>query len=163
MKQTWDKFLSGDKRALETIYKSTYNSLMNYGLTLTDRETVSDSIQQVYFRLIERRSNLSSVENVKAYLITALRREIMKRLKEKTPDLNEFYTELPDDYRLVKITHLITQLPQKEKEIINLKFYQDLSYQEITKILNINYDSARKLLHRAITKLREMSNQKQIS
>jgi RNA polymerase sigma-70 factor (ECF subfamily) len=50
----------------------------------------------------------------------------------------------------------IDQLSNRQKEIIYLKFYQNLSYEEVSEIMNINYQVARNLLHQAIKAMRKI-------
>ena len=49
------------------------------------------------------------------------------------------------------------QLSPYQKEVLNLRFYEDFSYEEIAKILSINEQSVRNLIQRAILKLRELT------
>ena len=50
----------------------------------------------------------------------------------------------------------VEQLSHRQKEIIYLKFYQNLSYDEVSSIMNINYQAARNLLYQAIKALKKI-------
>lgn len=50
----------------------------------------------------------------------------------------------------------IEQLSSRQKEILYLKYYQDLSYDEVSEIMNINYQVARNLLHQAIKSMKKL-------
>jgi RNA polymerase sigma factor (sigma-70 family) len=54
-----------------------------------------------------------------------------------------------------KFEHAISMLNPRQKEAIYLRFQLDLSYEEISRLLGINYQSARNLIHRSILKIRE--------
>jgi RNA polymerase sigma-70 factor (ECF subfamily) len=48
----------------------------------------------------------------------------------------------------------LERLSSRQKEIIYLKYYQNLSYEEVSEIMNINYQVARNLLYQAIKSLK---------
>ncbi|HEY1199844.1 MAG TPA: sigma-70 family RNA polymerase sigma factor, partial [Niastella sp.] len=48
------------------------------------------------------------------------------------------------------------QLSNRQKEIIYLKFYQELNYDEVSEIMNINYQAARNLLYQSIKSLKKL-------
>lgn len=57
--------------------------------------------------------------------------------------------------RIRELTHLIEDLPKRQKECIYLRFYEGMSYQEISDIMDIEIGSTYKLLYKAIEKLYE--------
>ncbi len=48
------------------------------------------------------------------------------------------------------------RLSNRQREIIYLKYYQNLSYEEVSEIMNINYQVARNLLYQAIKSLKSL-------
>ena len=54
-----------------------------------------------------------------------------------------------------KLGLALKALTDRQREVIYLKFNQNMSYEEIGDILGINYQSIRNLAHRAITELRK--------
>ena len=52
-----------------------------------------------------------------------------------------------------KLKLAFQQLSDRQKEILYLKYYSEMDYDEITKIMDLNYQSARNLVSRAIAKL----------
>ena len=49
---------------------------------------------------------------------------------------------------------LLNKLPPRQKEVLYLLFYQDMSYEDIATVMQMNYQSARNLVHRALKLLR---------
>jgi len=49
----------------------------------------------------------------------------------------------------------ITRLTLRQQEAIYLRYIQELPMKEVSTMLDMNYQSTRNLLHRAITKLRD--------
>ena len=178
----WDSFRNGDDKSFSIIYQCHINKLLSYGLKISsDREIVYDCIQDVFVDLFLKRHKFNvDIKDLKAYLFSALRNSILKRLsknrrlelfesKEKQEELvfnveysfqehiinQEISTEINE-----KLKRAITSLPSRQKEIIYLKFEEGMSYEEIASILKITIESARKLIYRALISLREKIDNK---
>ena len=55
-----------------------------------------------------------------------------------------------------RLEEALQKLSPRQKEIIFLKFYNKLSYDEICELMSISTNSAYKLLNKAIVKLRKI-------
>ncbi len=55
----------------------------------------------------------------------------------------------------VKLNDSLKELPQRQQEAIVLKFFGELSYKEISNILEINEQSARNLIQRGLDHIRK--------
>lgn len=172
----WNAFLKGEDKAFAGIYYAFINALLSYGKKLSrDRELLHDSIQEIFMDLYQKRNNSPApIQNPKAYLFIALRNNILKKLQQtrKFEDkalndhlLGEFNIEYSFQDQLIseeisKEKHLrlqqaIIALSSGQKEIIYLKFEENLSYPEIAELMGISIESARKQLYRALLALRE--------
>lgn len=169
----WEKFKNGDKDALIFIYDHHVDFLFCYGKKfVTDRELIKDTIQDLFFNLMETRSNLSDTDNIKFYLLKSFRCLLLRNLKKSERIRNElsaynFYFDAPQSIE----EHLISKEETKEyglllrkglkklssnqREILYYKFTFGLSYDEICDIMLLKYDSARKLVFRALKLLKE--------
>jgi RNA polymerase sigma factor (sigma-70 family) len=173
----WKSFLKGDDKSFSLIYQQHIDSLFLYGSKLcSDRELVRDCIQEVFVRLfLKRKKKSREITNLKSYLFVSLRNCIVKKA-EKTRKLEsidevdekngEFFqteysfTGTPVDLEFPKeikekLQQSISNLPSRQKEIIYLKFEEEMDYPEIALILKISVESARKLLYRALVTLRK--------
>ena len=176
--ELWDEFLSGEKLAFKTIYNNHIQSLFKFGRHFTkSEELILDSIHDVFIDLYNYRTNINSTDNIKLYLIVSLRRKLFRNLKDKgrfvslDDDSSCFaYTlysssEIEDDEKSSKISWLeksMNKLSSRQQEAIYLRFVKGLSYEELSDILQVNYQSARNLIFRGIEKLRENGNEELI-
>lgn len=170
----WSKFLHGDDQVLSLIYLNYSNSLFDYGCRFTnDHDLVKDCIQEVFCNLLRTRKNLSETDNVKFYLLKSLKRKIIREIQKSGKKLvsindqdysfelllrnnvDEPLNEMNEEKQLA-LTEALELLTDRQKEAIYLRFNRGLEYDEISEILNLNYQSARALIHRAIEKLREV-------
>ena len=165
----WKELRKGDIESLKEIYIRNYTALFNYGIRITKEEyLVEDCIQNIFCHISTNARHLGEAHNVRCYLISSLRREILKSLKEErlfsNLDSTIDFTLSPEQSLIsnetytLQITHLkqsIDHLSSKQQEAIYLKFYQRLSYEEISEILDINYQSSRSLIYKAIKALKK--------
>jgi RNA polymerase sigma factor (sigma-70 family) len=170
----WMKFIEGDKDALSSLFKVLFNDLYGYGNRLVkDQEIVSDSIQDLFFRLWKNRSQLTNVEIVKPYLLKALRRQIITNLR-----LNKRYVnmdEMSDDFFEIEYSHedfivkeqvdketneklvaMLNQLTGRQKEAIYLRYFQGYDFEMVSEIMAMNVQSVRNTIHRGLLSLREL-------
>jgi RNA polymerase sigma factor (sigma-70 family) len=169
----WKLLLEGNIGALEQVMKLYFSTLFTYGSKFsTDRELVKDSIQELFVVVWERRDHLSTTVNLKAYLFSSLRRLILKKrssgsyavLPFNEGDVSGFDFELSIENSLIeleqtkfkaqKIRQIITNLPNRQQEIIYLKFFQNLGRDEIAEILHIHPQTVSNHLQVALKSMR---------
>jgi len=169
-KKIWNNLRNGDQKALEEIYRTYFSELYSYGKKLSkDENTVEDCIQELFVELWNRRDKLSETDAIKPYLFVSLKRKIfhtIKKIRKSTDtELEEKYfaAELSIDEILIAqetteeqkscLKSAFEELSDRQKEILYLKYYSEMDYEEISRIMDMNYQSARNLVSRAIKKL----------
>lgn len=169
----WSQLKAGDEEAFSLLFEKYYSLLVNYGKTLnTESEIVKDCIQDVFVDIWNYRNNLNEPRVVKAYLLSSVRKRIV-RLHERNHifsntiniDSIDFLYEYSIEDRLIadetmaksvkKINQLINSLPARQSEALYLRYHQGLTVDQVSEVLNINYQSTKNLLHRAILQLRK--------
>lgn len=174
IKQAWKSFKSGDKEAFAFLYNQHVDILFRYGTKLTaNEELVKDSIQEIFLDLyLKREKNKTNPENLKYYLILALKRSLIKKLKRNRKLVNEeiedtinFEPEYSIERTIIereenaelsgKVKNALKQLPAKQKEALYLRFNESMEYKDIATLLNISTESVRKQVYRAIKSIRE--------
>lgn len=171
--ELWGELKKGSPEALSNLFYRFYNDLYFYGRKLSlDENHVKDTIQDVFSTLWENKNKLSAVVHVKAYIFRIFRNSLLK-----TSTKNTIYTLCPDDNNQEKeftishediivehetstelsktISTLLETLTDKQREIIYLKFYCNLSNEEISQSLSIEKQSVSNLLNRTFNTLRE--------
>ncbi|KAA0992730.1 RNA polymerase sigma factor [Dyadobacter aurulentus] len=168
----WQDFLDGDVQAFETLMSGNFRLLFRYGCKFSkDQEFVKDSIQDLFMTLWEKRGNLNPDAAVKPYLMASLRRLMRRQLAARSFDgelLQEveydFYVEFSVEEQFIademtiararQIRDLISKLPQRQKEVVYLKFFQELSREQIAKVMGISPQTVSNLLQIAIRQLK---------
>lgn len=169
----WQAFKRSDALALSEIYKRFVNELYNYGYHFVmDAGRVQDAIQDVFADLWRTRENLSDTTSVKYYLFCCLRRRLGRKndfpghlsewTEENGADLHTDSAEIvmirveESVQQMRRLQQAIATLPFRQQEVIRLRFYDDFSWAEIAGILEINEQSVRNLVQRAVLKLRQL-------
>jgi RNA polymerase sigma factor (sigma-70 family) len=139
-----------------------------------------DSIQEIFLDIYQRRGKQHiPISNLKAYLFTALKNRIWKtQIQQRKTEVKEIDDSMFSEFRLdygfqeqminieiskavqLRLQNAIVSLSPGQKEIIYLKFEEELGYPEIAEILSITIESARKQLYRALLSLRHSLDSK---
>ena len=170
----WAELKSGDKDALRRIYEAHIESLLQYGRRFSyDGQAVEDCIHDLFVSLWKRREGLGKTDSIRRYLLVSLRRSIIKQNQKhsKTNDLkegrefdlpftgsveNEIINEEWEIEKRSRLSSAMDQLSARQREAIYLKYHKNLAYEDVAKIMNINYQSVRNLVFDAITKMRHL-------
>jgi len=169
--ELWNAFKKGDKQAFEHLFKRYYPLLYQYGLKICDdASTLEDCIQDLFTEMWNKKPN-QNIQSIKGYLLQALKYKIYKtfRNKKSTLDIahvNDEHFELSHETFLIdadehneklkQVLRALNQLPSRQKEIIYLKIYKGLSYEEISEVMGINYQVVRNLLCQALKTFRKL-------
>ena len=170
--QIWDDFLLGSKEAYSFMYEKYARVLYNYGYKIAqNRQLTEDCLQDLFLTILETRERLGHTDSIKFYLMRALRRDIVRKfsgshrfLDESAPEISfqiEFqYEPTWLDSQISKdrsdaLRHELNQLPARQKEALFLKFFDNLSYEEIAGIMGIETTSAYKVIYKAIAALQK--------
>lgn len=169
----WNAFTGGDQEAFGLIFRRCYPLLFQYGRKIcSNNEVLEDTIQELFADLWQKKKQ-EPVQSVRAYLLKALKFKLYKQYQRKTwvnslDDLSSepfglshetfMIQEQQDCEKLTLVLETLNILPPRQKEIIYLKIYKGLSYEEISYLMQINYSVARNLLSQALKSLRKLGS-----
>lgn len=172
--QLWQVFKNGSRAALAYLYQLYFFKLYNYGIKICqDEDLVKDSIQELFVYLWKKKENLSENNAIKLYLYKSLRRSIYTQLRKNQRSL--FKKEITEQYRFEfilsseqaliaqeisaqqkeELLQALNQLPQRQKEVVFLRYFENLSPQEVSIAMSLTLNSTYVLLSRAISFLKK--------
>jgi RNA polymerase sigma factor (sigma-70 family) len=173
--QLWQQLKNGSELALGKIIKKYFNLLQNYGYKFVRNEDfVKDCVQEVFVEIWSRRQNISLPDSVRAYLLSSVRKKILResvrqkingedeiiniendiKFAEFSPELVIIEQENTQE-TIQKVAVLLNSLPKRQREVIYLRFYQNLERDEIAQIMGVNAQSVSNLLQAAFKTIRE--------
>jgi RNA polymerase sigma factor (sigma-70 family) len=169
----WSNLKKGDEKSFSILFKKHYSQLVRYGNSfLPFPEKVQDCVQDVFTDIWIYRHKLSDAVVVKAYLLSCVRKRISRSQERDrvfrlstTVDSIKFLFDFSIEHHLIadeitadkvtRLNQLINDLPSRQKEALYLRYNQELTVDQIANMLDINYQSANNLLHRALLCLRK--------
>ena len=145
------------------------NKLYRFALKmLQHEEDAKDVVQEVLVRVWNKRGELDQVKSLEAWCMTITRNLSLDKLKSKHRKSGPFpegfevmeerkspleNLELNDTMR--RINEFILKLPEKQKQIIQLRDIEGFSYNEISEILDIDINQVKVNLFRARKAIKE--------
>jgi RNA polymerase sigma-70 factor (ECF subfamily) len=152
------------------------NGLFSYALVLTrNRSEAEDLVQETYVRAIGAMRRPPPDNNKKSWMLTILRNVWLNQLRQRrtTPKLidtdtdertgdiaietsKDPYESYASEVESEQVRRAIQQLPVALREIILLREYEELSYQEIASVLSCPTGTVMSRLGRARSKLRTL-------
>jgi len=170
----WDNFAeTGNMHSLEVIYNYFFDFLFNYGKRYNiGEQLIEDAIQNIFIGLMNAQKQKHQINNLAAYITHSFRNELFylnKKnriipLQDNIPKFN-FDNEDNLDSEIIRneanitrrnaLMKCIKKLPPSQQEMIYLRYYIGLSYEEIATIFCIKVQSCRTTVYRAIKCLKK--------
>lgn len=131
---------------------------------------VEDAVQELFLELWQK-PPAQPLQSVKAYLLQAIKFKLYKTFRqhkrtiELTEDESTVFELSPETLQIgkeeqeektQKIYAALEKLSPRQKEVIYLKIYKGLSYEEVAAIMSINYQVVRNLLCAALKAFRKL-------
>jgi len=172
--QLWDRFRNGDREALGSLYRQYIDDLYHYGMHFCrDEERVKDCLQDLFRDMWAERDHISAeIHNVRYYLLSSLRRRLLRSLQKDRRHKNRIIAHSFDleftqpqestiiknessQEKAIKVHKAIALLSRRQREVIYLRFFQELSYAEIAQLMSLQVDSVYNLISKAIGLLKK--------
>ena len=127
------------------------------------------SAADIFTYLYRNKAQLVSPDNIKVYLFTALKNNLIKQIHKETITENlvedvPFVLELTVEEQFIQdeqyknerkqVEKILSLLTSRQKEIIYYRFIQEMSMEEICTLMDLNYQSAQNLIQRSLKKIR---------
>ncbi len=154
MKQkTYDSLVEYIIENQNTFYRLAYSYVRN-------QEDALDVVQNAVYKALSKSDTLRNENAIKTWFYTILINESLIILKERkrtvlaNPYTNIEPTYVEKDFELQNEIHdKINQLSEDEQSIIRLRFFEELSLDEISSVMKMNLSTVKSKLYRSLKKL----------
>lgn len=167
----WNQLRQGQAAALGSLYDLYADKLFMYALRMTaDRDLAKDALQEVFIEIWNYRATLGDVAHSQGYLVKVLRSIIIKKLRKEKRLMHSAPAEelmsCDDSIESIlisadtdrdtrsKLKHALSALTSRQQQLLQLRFYEGLNYEQIAVKLKMNYQSVNNLAFRTINRLR---------
>ena len=161
-----------DATDIATILDRYERPLVRYAYTIIgDLESARDAVQDTFIRYVRDAGaprGPGSEKHIEAWLFTVVRHRAIDHQRKHSriipmPLPEDRTSDEPSPAELAEgrdtedaLLRLLDRLSDNQKEVIRLKFQNDLSYREISEITGLTETNVGFLLHTGLKKLREM-------
>ena len=171
---TWQALKHGKPEALSALFHQNYDVLFQYGQKLTNYNTelTKEIIQDVFFKIWERRASLGDVRSVKVYLFTAFRRILIDKSRHfkveeihiASLNLEDILEDSPEDAFLMeekrltdaqKLKYALHKLPKRVQEAVTLRYFEEMDYADIAQVMSLKERTVYNFVHEGLTLLRK--------
>ncbi len=152
----------GERPSLRSVFETEESGLLRYALGLTGRRAVAEeTVQEAFLRL---HGLWAEVENPRAWLYRCVRNLALNHRRDHRPE-----TELPDeapapeaalpvetlarDEAVGAMRLLLAELPPEDRTLVQLKYQDDLKYQEIGRRTGLSAGNVGYRLHHVLKAL----------
>ena len=170
-----EQWQQGDVSAFETLYRQYEKLVFRTAYLITgSKEAAEDALQEVFVSVWRFRN---TYDPSKGKLITWLHRITINQcsrekarkapatisLEEKGVDLPEMKRSQPEDILVSKLEYdrllrAMDGLDTKHRSVLVLRYFNDLSYQEITEALEIPLGTVKSRLNQSLRYLKQQMN-----
>ena len=159
-----------DRSKAEIIYRTYRNLLFNVANRILKNETdAEDAVQNAFIRIMENINKISEPEchKTKCWCVLIVKRVALNMIRKRAGEKSECGSELIEKTyedpgataqleaveEHIDLEAALRELPDRYREVLLLRFHEDLSFQKIAVIMGITEANARQLVSRAYKKL----------
>jgi RNA polymerase sigma-70 factor (ECF subfamily) len=161
----------GDAGQFESLFRSSYASLVRYAKTLIkDHDTAEEIVQDLFFRLWKDKDKLQIESSLNGYLFRAVHNsclhyinhnKVVEKYAREMAVMEQETNESPTDiiqYRELqaKIASILERLPEKCGKIFCMSRFEGLKYSEIAEKLSISVKTVEANMGRALKEFRKI-------
>jgi RNA polymerase sigma-70 factor (ECF subfamily) len=161
---------NGNQKAFAYFYDFYQDKIYRFlYFRVSDQNLAQDLTSDVFIKVLDYIKEGKEIENFQSFIYKIARNLIIdfyrQREQEELP-IDEFVEEnipeekdlieaVNDKFELEKIQQALAQIPDRYREVIILRFIEDLPFKEIAKITDLKEDYVRMLSHRGLKMLRD--------
>lgn len=178
-------YVDGDNKAFDLLLSRNQEKLFTYILfVVRDREMANDMFQETFFKVVSRLQQGKYIANGKfsAWLMRIAHNVIMDWYRQqraqnivdapKENDLSNVGSTLLESSRegelvnnqvMEDVRRMMSHLPASQREVVFMRFYQQMSFKEIAEATGVNINTALGRMRYAILNLRRMTREHQLT
>jgi RNA polymerase sigma-70 factor (ECF subfamily) len=162
-----ERIRNGDESAFEEIYEQLKLPLYKFCLRMiSDEETAFDIVHDVFLKFYERLNTIDQISSLSSLLFKIARNKCLNYLRDKKEKVKIEETEIISEDNLEqkidlnentkRLQRILNLLDEDYREILILREWNDLSYNEIAEITGLTVPAVKSKLFKARKKLVEI-------
>ncbi len=177
-------YIGGNNSAFDELLSRNQDKLFNYIMfVVRDQELANDIFQDTFVKVITRlQEGRYAVTGKFSFWITRIAHNVImdwyrQQRGERMVDLGEEHdlaslraaassgreVEMVNEQVLFDVRRMMDSLPTPQREVVFMRFYQELSFKEIAEITGVSINTALGRMRYAIINLRRMAREHNIA
>ena len=175
-------YINGNNRAFDVLLSRSQDKIFNYIMYIVkDENLANDLFQETYLKVITKMQNGRYTDTGKFFwwltrvahnvIIDYYRAQKSNRIVEPTKDndlsnLNSNSvmdsnreSEMANAQVLRDVKKLMEALPEQQREVVFMRYYQELSFKEIAEITGVSINTSLGRMRYALINLRKLTHQ----
>ena len=175
-------YINGNNRAFDELLSRSQDKIFNYIMyVVKDEDLANDLFQETYLKVITKMQNGRYTDTGKFFwwltrvahnvIIDYYRAQKSSRIVEPTKDndlsnLNSNSvmdsnreSELANEQVLRDVKKLMEALPESQREVVFMRYYQELSFKEIAEMTGVSINTSLGRMRYALMNLRKLTHQ----
>jgi len=160
----------GDEEQFESLFRSSYVSLVQYAKTLIkDHDTAEEIVQDLFFRLWQDREKIKIESSLNGYLFRSVHNRCMhwigheKVVAKHVQEMEHRQTESPEipadilNFKELqeRISGILQRLPERCGQIFYMNRFEGMKYAEIAERLSISVKTVEANMGKALKEFRK--------
>ena len=161
----------GDKKVFESVFREFYNPLCIHARRyLIDPEQAEEVVQEMFFKMWERRDSLSVSSSISAYMYKAVSNHALNYIKYQrvTRQYQEYVGFHTDNSQVgtaldllvhsdleCKFTALVKTMPERRRMIFEMSRFEGLRYSQIAEKMGISVKTVEIQMSKALEFMRD--------
>jgi len=147
-------------REIEDVYRRRLDELVRVATGIVgDRERARDAVHDAFASAVRKRLSYRREGSIEAWLwrfvVRAAQEEVRHRPADQLVDDAQARRNGYEPEELARVQRIVAQLPERQREVLFLRYYADLDYATISEALGISAGTVGATLHAAHTALRQ--------
>ena len=146
------------EKAVEQLLLQNYNQYYRLAYSYVQHDAAAgDTRQNGANKAIRHSSSLKNVEHAGTWLYRIMLNEIFAFCKQRKSEPLDSVTEEPhseDVYEDVDLKRALETLPDQDRMIVELKYFEDMKLEDIAAVMNENLNTVKSRLYRSLKKLK---------
>jgi RNA polymerase sigma-70 factor (ECF subfamily) len=150
---------------IEPLVNALAGPAFQFAMALTgESETAQDIVQEAYLRVWESKRTPRELQSFRRWLYKTILNLARDHHRQRLRWARiRFWNSPPPDLAFgaeqsigdVAVANALRTLSVREREAIHLRYFEDEAYEEVASVMRVSESTARVLVHRALTKLRD--------
>lgn len=150
----------GGRKLVEKFINENIDSAYRFALTyMKNQHDAEDVVSDSIIRALKAADSLKEPDRIKTWFFKIVSNTAITHIRKKQKtipfDNMENGDMYEDSYSISNINEMIEKLPKEYMEVIVLRYFEDMKIKDLAEVLNINENTAKTRLYKALKLLKE--------